>query len=62
MIIIAFLIGAALGYWAYTDAEKRKGNKILAFCLGFFLGLVGLLIWWLVRPKVKKNVKVRKNA
>lgn len=46
---VGLVIGAILGYWAYTDAKKRKGvNPVLWGVVCFLFGLLGLLVYWLV--------------
>ena len=49
---IGGIIGLALAFWTYQDANKRGANGIVWGLVVFFLGLIGLLIYWFVgRPK-----------
>ncbi len=48
--ILSLIISIVIAYWMYKDAEKRGENAALWGVLGFFLGLIGLIIWLVVRP------------
>ena len=48
--LLFFLIWVALAYWVYKDANKRNmDNAILWAAITFLLGLIGLVIYLLVR-------------
>ncbi len=40
----ALAVGVALGAWGSFLAEKRNRSKNLGFLLGFFFGVMGLII------------------
>ncbi|MFP3872707.1 MAG: hypothetical protein ACLFVL_07505, partial [Candidatus Aenigmatarchaeota archaeon] len=57
MCFVSFLpliINIVIGYWMYKDAEKREENGILWFIIGFFLSIIGLIIWIVVRPDMSE--------
>ena len=39
----------AVTVWAYRDAQARGENGVLWAVIVFFLGLIGLVIWLIVR-------------
>jgi hypothetical protein len=51
------LVGLAIEiyilYFMYTDAEARGQSGIMWAAIGFFLGLLGLIIWLIMRPEKK---------
>ena len=47
-IIIAILIAV----WVYKDAEKRGSSGVLWVIICLFLGIIGLIIWLIVRPPI----------
>ena len=55
--VIAFIIGILLAIWAYSDAKKNcDENPIIWFLVVFFLGLIGLIIYLVVRKnKCQQN-------
>ena len=45
-----FVLWAALAYWVYRDANRRNmDNALLWGVITFFLGLIGLVIYLVVR-------------
>jgi len=48
--VIAFIIAIAIGVWMYRDAEKRGKSGTLWLLIGLIGGLVGLIVWLIVRP------------
>ena len=44
-------------YWVYKDAKRRGKSGGLWFIIVFFLGIIGLIIWLIVRPPLKENVQ-----
>lgn len=51
--VIWFIICIALGIWVYKDAESRGMNGALWLIVVIFLGIVGLIIYLLVRAGEK---------
>jgi Na+/H+-dicarboxylate symporter len=58
LIIAAIIIAIVLGVWVYRDAEARGKNGALWLIIILIAGLLGLIIWLIVRPK-KKIAKPR---
>ncbi|NPA74640.1 MAG: phage holin family protein, partial [Euryarchaeota archaeon] len=49
---IFFIIWLVLAIWAYKDAKRRGMDApIVWFLVVFFLGIIGLIIYLIVRPK-----------
>lgn len=49
--IVWFIIWILIGIWVYKDAEKRGKSGVLWLILVIILGIIGLIIWLVVRPK-----------
>ena len=52
LIAIPWIIWLVLAIWVYKDAEKRGKSGILWFLIVFFLGIIGIIIWLVVRPPI----------
>ncbi len=52
--LLPLIISLVIGYWMYKDAEKRNENGVLWFIIGFFLSIIGLIIWIVVRPDMSE--------
>jgi MFS family permease len=50
--IIPLIISILIGWWMSKDATKRGKSGGLWFIIGFFLGLLGLIIWLVIRPPI----------
>jgi hypothetical protein len=48
--IIMFVIWIAIGIWMYKDAEKRGKSGALWLIIGLLFGIIGLIVWLIVRP------------
>jgi|TARA_B110000914_G_scaffold216883_1_gene222358 hypothetical protein len=48
-------IGVALGSWGAYLAEKKNRSRQLGFLLGFFFGIIGILILILLIEKKPKS-------
>jgi len=51
---IPLIINILIAYWMYKDAEKRNENGALWAVIGFFLSIIGLVIWIVVRPDMSE--------
>ena len=51
----ALAVGVALGAWGSFLAEKRNRSKNLGFLLGFFFGVIGLIILVLLGTKENQD-------
>jgi hypothetical protein len=50
--IIVFIIWIVLAIWVYKDAEKRGGSGALWLIIVILTGIIGLIIWLVVRPPI----------
>tara|TARA_B100001142_G_C14089620_1_gene560775 strand:- start:531 stop:710 length:180 start_codon:yes stop_codon:yes gene_type:complete len=48
---LSIAIGVALGAWGAYLAEKKNRSRQLGFLLGFFFGIIGILILILLIEK-----------
>ena len=56
-----FIIWFLVGIWGYKDAEKRGKSGILWFLIIFFIGLIGIIIWFVVRPPITGENRQHSN-
>lgn len=50
--IIFFVIGILIAIWVYRDAEKRGSSGVLWLIICLLTGIIGLIIWFVVRPPI----------
>jgi len=50
--IVMFIVWIVLGIWVYKDAEKRGANGVMWLIVVILLGIIGLIIYLVVRPKM----------
>lgn len=48
--LVPTIIWIVIAIWMYKDAKKRDENAVLWLIVGLFLGIIGLIIWFVVRP------------
>jgi len=60
--IIWIVIAIALAVWVYRDAESRGESGVLWLIICALLGIIGFIIWLLVRPKEKKPESGQKTV
>ena len=48
VLFVSLAIGIVCGYFSSKQAEKKGYSKGGFFCLGFFLGVIGLLVALLI--------------
>ena len=53
VILVGLAIQLYIIYFLYTDANARGQNGVLWAIIGFFTGLLGLIIWLIMRPEKK---------
>lgn len=56
LYIVILIVWIFVIVWVYKDAEKRGKSGILWAIIVFFLGIIGLIIWLVVRPKQTAGV------
>ena len=50
--ILMFIIWVILAVWVYKDAEKRGSSGALWLIIVIITGIIGLIIWLVVRPPI----------
>ncbi|MFH1101906.1 MAG: zinc ribbon domain-containing protein [Methanobacteriota archaeon] len=50
--IVYFVVFLLIAIWVYKDAEKRGKSGILWLILVILLGIIGIVIWLVVRPPI----------
>lgn len=50
--IVMFIIWIVLAVWVYKDAEKRGSSGALWLIIVIVTGIIGLIIWLVVRPPI----------
>lgn len=51
-VFIPIIIWIILAVWVYKDAQKRDGNGVLWLVIVLLTGIVGLIVWLIVRPPI----------
>jgi len=51
-IVIWFVIAILIAIWVYKDAEKRGSSGALWLIIIIITGIIGIIIWLLVRPSL----------
>ncbi|MBA3043648.1 hypothetical protein FP804_00755 [archaeon] len=49
--IIIWIVFLFIAIWVYKDAEKRGKSGALWLIIVLITGIIGLIIWFVVRPK-----------
>lgn len=52
VFLIPIIIGIILAIWVYKDAEKRGSSGILWLLIVLITGIIGLIIWLVIRPPI----------
>lgn len=52
-VLVGLAIQVAILVFVYKDAKKRGAEPMLWLVLVFFTGLIGLIIWLIVRPPLQ---------
>lgn len=52
VFLLPLIIGILIAIWVYKDAERRGSSGILWLIICLFLGIIGLIIWLVVRPPI----------
>jgi len=50
--LVWFIIWILVAIWVYKDAEKRGSSGVLWLIIVILLGLIGIIIWLVVRPPI----------
>ncbi len=60
--LVPLIIWIAIGIWMYKDAKKRDENAVLWLIIGLIAGLIGLIIWIVVRPDMAEVERKRQGG
>ena len=60
--VFYFFISLIIAYWMLKDADKRGRNGVIWFIIGLLLGIIGLIIWFIIRPKTYKEKTEKKEV
>ncbi len=52
IVFIPVIIGILLAIWVYKDAKKRGSSGALWLLIVLITGIIGLIIWLVVRPPI----------
>jgi hypothetical protein len=50
--VVWLVIWILVGVWVYKDAEKRGKSGVLWLILVIILGIIGIIIWLVIRPPI----------
>ena len=56
-IIVVFIVIILIAVWVYKDAEKRGSNGALWLIIVMLTGIIGIIIWLIVRPPIGGHPK-----
>jgi hypothetical protein len=51
LVLVGFAIQLYIVYFLYTDANVRGQSGVLWAVIGLFTGLLGLIVWLIMRPE-----------
>jgi hypothetical protein len=54
LVLVGFAIQLYIVYFLYTDANVRGQSGVLWAVIGLFTGLMGLIVWLIMRPEKKE--------
>lgn len=60
--IIAIIICIVLAIWVYKDAQKRGSSGALWLIIVLLTGIIGLIIWLVVRPPIGGEKKAAASS
>jgi Na+/H+-dicarboxylate symporter len=55
--IVIFVLWIILAIWVYKDAKKRDSSGALWLLIVLITGIIGLIIWLVVRPPIGGDKK-----
>ncbi len=59
--IVPTIIWIVIAIWMYKDAQKRDENAVLWLIVGLVAGIIGLIIWFVVRPDMAEVEQKRRE-
>lgn len=61
VIIVVCIMWIILAIWVYKDAEKRGSSGVLWLLIVLITGIIGLIIWFVVRPPIGGKPKLQSD-
>ena len=61
-VIVWFVLWLLVAVWVYKDAQKRDKNGVLWFIIVIIIGIIGFIIWLLLRGEVPKSGRKCSNC
>ena len=61
-LVIYSIISVMIGIWMLKDADRRGKNGVAWFIIGLVLSILGLIIWFIMRPKTYQDKTGGKEA
>ena len=62
VVIAWFVIWLLIAIWVYKDAEKRGSSGVLWLLIVIVLGIIGIIIWLVVRPPIGGHPQQQQQA
>lgn len=56
--IIMIIVWIIIAIWVYRDAEKRDSSGALWLLIVLLTGIIGLIIWFVIRPPIGGEKKI----
>ena len=60
--VVLLIIGILLAVWVYKDAQKRGSSGALWLIIVLLTGIIGLIIWLVVRPPIGGEKKAAASS
>ncbi len=60
--VVWFIIFIAIAIWVYKDAEKRGSSGALWLIIVILLGILGIIIWLIIRPPIGGRPQQQQQA
>ncbi len=61
-VIVWFILWILVAVWVYKDAQKRDKNGVLWIIIVILLGIIGFIIWLLVRGEIPTSGRKCSNC
>lgn len=61
-VLVWFIIFIAIAIWVYKDAEKRGSSGALWLIIVILLGIIGIIIWLIIRPPIGGHPQQQQQA
>ena len=61
-VVVWFIVWLMVAIWVYKDAQKRDKNGVMWLIIVILLGIIGFIIWFLVRGEVPASGRKCSNC